>query len=27
VKDCPMGGVPEWLRQSLELAPGSVWEA
>jgi hypothetical protein len=27
VKDRPVGGVPEWLRQSFDLVPGSVREA
>jgi hypothetical protein len=27
VEDRPMGGVPEWLRQSLKLVPDSVREA
>jgi hypothetical protein len=27
VKDCPVGGVPKWLRQSFKLVPGSVREA
>ena len=27
VKDRPMGGVPQWLRQSFELVPGLVREA
>jgi len=27
VEDRPMGCVPKWLRQSLELVPGSVREA
>lgn len=27
VKDRPVGGVPKWLRQSLELVSGSVREA
>ena len=27
VKDRPVGSVPEWLRQSFELVPGSVREA
>ena len=26
VKDRPVGGVPEWLRQSFEVVPGPVWE-
>jgi uncharacterized protein YfaQ (DUF2300 family) len=27
VEDHLMGGVPEWLRQSFKLVPGSVREA
>jgi hypothetical protein len=27
VEDRPVGGVPEWLRQSFKLVPGSVREA
>ena len=27
VKDRPVGGVPEWLRHSFKLVPGSVREA
>ena len=27
VEDRPVGGIPKWLRQSLELVPGSVREA
>ena len=27
VEDYLMGGVPEWLRQSFKLVPGSVREA
>jgi hypothetical protein len=27
VEDCPVGGVPERLRQCLQVVPGSVREA
>ena len=27
VEDRPMGGVPQWLRQSFEFVPGPVGEA
>ena len=27
MKDRPVGGVPKWLQQSLELVSGSVREA
>ena len=26
MKDRPVGGVPEWLRQSFEVVPGPFWE-
>ncbi len=26
VKNCPLGGVSKWLRQSFKLVPGSIWE-
>jgi hypothetical protein len=27
VKDHPMGGIAKWLRQSLDLIPGSIRDA
>jgi len=26
VKNCLLGGVSKWLRQSFKLVPGSIWE-
>jgi hypothetical protein len=26
MKDRPVGGIPERLRQSFDLVPGTVWE-